>query len=230
MMLEIGICEEVSVQNSGHFLDQFGVIHQHTRRKMVKLKWFPCKCSEDSQACSIILIPSAVMSLKQVGRWTFCLWRLPFFHERVVKWRRLQCKFLRTPLFVQILATYFAFCNSLILVNKWSGGTLHKALHWRRFRDSASLLGIKKGSILDPYRSDQYTGYSALRGCVILTGLPVIQCAQLATSLLCVCMCIHIFVNSLFAPNEYLLNIWISTPQRWDMLTTFNSVITTTCI
>ena len=35
-MLEIGICEDMSMQNSGHFFDRFGGIRQHTSRKMVE--------------------------------------------------------------------------------------------------------------------------------------------------------------------------------------------------
>ena len=35
-MLEIGICEDVSMQGSGYFFNRFGDIHQHASRKMVK--------------------------------------------------------------------------------------------------------------------------------------------------------------------------------------------------
>ena len=34
--LEIGICEDVSMQDSGHFFDQFGGVRQHGLRKMVE--------------------------------------------------------------------------------------------------------------------------------------------------------------------------------------------------
>ena len=34
-MLEIGICEDMSMQTSGHFFDRLGGIRQHTSRKMV---------------------------------------------------------------------------------------------------------------------------------------------------------------------------------------------------
>ena len=36
MTLEIGICENVSMQDTGYCLDSFGDICQHTSRKMVK--------------------------------------------------------------------------------------------------------------------------------------------------------------------------------------------------
>ena len=36
MTLEIGICEHVSMQDSGYFLGRFGDIRQHASRKMVE--------------------------------------------------------------------------------------------------------------------------------------------------------------------------------------------------
>ena len=35
-MLEIGICEDVAMQDSGHFFDRLGGIRQHALRKMLE--------------------------------------------------------------------------------------------------------------------------------------------------------------------------------------------------